>query len=137
MLSLLAKPASANAQVGRYRIIKPWDESGECYVAEEPIGRVEVIVRTIALNSLARRSFLKSLRAIGNREHDHIVPIIDSGETDDGCYVVCDALKGETLQARLNREHRLPLKDAIRIACEIVSGLTAIHALGLIHRDVC
>jgi serine/threonine protein kinase len=137
MLSLLARPASASTHVGRYRIGKPWDECSGCYLAEEPNGQVEVIVRTAALDSSARMAFLQSLRAIGNLEHDHIVPMIDSGETDDGCYFVCDPLNGETLQTQLNREHRLPLNHAIRIACEIASALTAIHALGLIHRDVC
>lgn len=137
MLSLLAKPASASTHVGRYRLVKPWDECSEYYLAEEPVGHVEVLIRTLALDPSARTAFLKSLRAIGNLEHDHIVPIIDSGETDDGCYIVCDSLQGESLQTRLNREHRLPLKEAIRIASEIASALTAIHAPGLIHRDVC
>ena len=70
-------------------------------------------------------------------EHENIVPILDAGEADGECFLVMELLKGESLHDRLKREHRLPLKESLRIAREIAAGLIFVHAHGLCHRDVC
>src|SRR5262249_53753364 len=46
------------------------------------------------------------------------------------------ALKGESLESRLEREGRLRITEACRIACETAQGLHAAHEAGLIHRDI-
>jgi len=45
-------------------------------------------------------------------------------------------VEGESLRVRLEREGRLPLEDAMRIASEIGDALDYAHAQGLVHRDV-
>ena len=45
-------------------------------------------------------------------------------------------LRGESLDARLQREINLPEAEALRIAGQTAEGLAAIHDLGLIHRDI-
>ena len=45
-------------------------------------------------------------------------------------------LEGESLDARLKREGRLPLAEVLRIGRETAEGLAAAHEHGLIHRDV-
>src|SRR5262249_2992273 len=45
-------------------------------------------------------------------------------------------LKGETRQARLGREGRLPIAQVLQIGREIAQGLAAAHANGLIHRNI-
>ena len=43
---------------------------------------------------------------------------------------------GETLRARLARETRLPLEEALRIAGELAGALEYAHGEGYMHRDV-
>jgi len=43
---------------------------------------------------------------------------------------------GETLRARLEREHQLPVADALLIAREVADALGYSHGLGVIHRDI-
>jgi serine/threonine-protein kinase len=43
---------------------------------------------------------------------------------------------GETLRARLEREHQLPIADAVRIAREVASALDYAHRQGVVHRDI-
>ena len=45
-------------------------------------------------------------------------------------------LKGESLDARLKREGRLPVAEVVRIGRQIAEGLAAAHQHGLIHRDI-
>jgi serine/threonine-protein kinase len=45
-------------------------------------------------------------------------------------------VRGETLRARLEAEGRLPIRDAIRITCQVAEALDYAHRHGVIHRDV-
>ena len=61
MISTLVKPIGAGAKIGPYRILRALDQERGCYLAEEPIGRIEVVVRTVALESSPRRAFLNAI----------------------------------------------------------------------------
>ena len=45
-------------------------------------------------------------------------------------------LHGRTLQEYREESGSLPLRESLRIAREIATGLAAAHARGLIHRDI-
>ena len=51
-------------------------------------------------------------------------------------YYVMPFVAGESLRDRLEREHQLPLEDALRITREVADGLDYAHRQGLIHRDI-
>ncbi len=65
-----------------------------------------------------------------------IVPVYHVGEHGDVPYLAMPLLRGETLEARLLRDGKLPPTEAARVAGEVALGLSAAHARGLIHRDV-
>jgi serine/threonine-protein kinase len=45
-------------------------------------------------------------------------------------------IRGGSLEDRIKRERRLSVEAAVSICMQVASGLDAIHAAGLIHRDV-
>src|SRR5262249_9554611 len=51
-------------------------------------------------------------------------------------FLALQFLHGETLQDRLNREHRLPAAEVVRIGREMAAALGAAHAIDLVHRDI-
>src|SRR5262249_54849970 len=69
--------------------------------------------------------------------HPNIVSVTDAGLLEDGCcYLVMEALEGETLDEQLRREGRRPWPDAVRLLREVLLGLRHAHAHGVVHRDI-
>lgn len=85
------------------------------------------------------RRFIREARLMASLRHDHLVPIIDSGECqldgDTRYYIVMPFLGGGTLRARIRRSP-LPLPEACRYIREIASALDYIHGQGIVHRDI-
>ena len=59
----------------------------------------------------------------------------DVGTSGHISYVVTELLEGDTLRDSLRRG-RLAQDRAVRIAIEILSGLSVAHERGIIHRDL-
>jgi serine/threonine protein kinase len=68
------------------------------------------------------------------------VQVFDFDMQDDYYYMVMELLEGDTLRALLNnyrvRGQRIPLTEVVRIAKDILSGLSYAHSEGIIHRDI-
>ena len=80
--------------------------------------------------------FLKEIRLTANLQHSHILALHDSGEADGLVYYVMPFVEGESLRERLQREHQLPVDEAIRLATEVAGALDYAHRHGVIHRDI-
>jgi serine/threonine-protein kinase len=76
-------------------------------------------------------------RALGRLQHPNIVAVTDAGVTSSNLpFFVMERLEGETLGARLKRNRRLPVVEAITIARGVLDGLSAAHEIGVVHRDI-
>ena len=80
--------------------------------------------------------FLREIAMVAQFRHPHILPLYDSGDADGLLYFVMPYIEGESLRQRLEREHQLPLEDALRITREVADALDYAHKLGVVHRDV-
>jgi TolB-like protein/Tfp pilus assembly protein PilF len=85
---------------------------------------------------LGAERFLREIRLTANLQHPHILPLLDSGEAGGRCYYVMPYVEGESLRARLAREGRLPLAEALQLTREIAGALDYAHRQGVVHRDV-
>ncbi len=138
-------PAQLPDEIGRlggYRILEVLGSGGMGVVfrSEDPGLKRRVALKvmkpTIAGISDAKLRFLKEAEATAAIEHDNIVTIYQVGEDNGVPFIAMQLLKGESLQARLNRVERLPESDVLRIGREVAEGLQAAHSRGLIHRDI-
>lgn len=68
--------------------------------------------------------------------HPNILPMFDSGEAGGRLFYVMPFVEGESLRQRLDREHQLPIEEAVKIACEVSQALAYAHSLGVVHRDI-
>jgi len=124
----------------RYRLENELGRGGMAVVYEAQDLRHDrkVAIKVLSaevLRSIGRERFQREIEIAARLNHPHIVPLFDSGETEDSLYYVMPRIEGESLRVRLRRE-RLPIPEAVRLACEVASALDHAHRRGLIHRDI-
>lgn len=114
---------------------------GEVYAVEhELLGRRFALKRLhpyhVATPGVAERLRLEA-QSLGRLQHPNIVEVIDSWLTPQGLpCLVLELLEGKTLARELRARRRLPVDDAVNVCRQLLSGLGAAHALGIIHRDM-
>jgi len=117
----------------RYRVIEPLGEgaSGIVYLAKDG-GRVVALKVLRATDPVAQKRFAREARLVAESESRHLVQILDVG--DD--YLVMPFYEGGSLAAKLARSGPLAVAETVALAGQLAQGLDALHARGVIHRDV-
>jgi hypothetical protein len=80
--------------------------------------------------------FQREARTAAALEHPHLVPIYAAGEEDGLLYLVMRLVDGADLGALVGRQRPLAARHAVVVIEQVASALDAIHAAGLVHRDV-
>lgn len=80
--------------------------------------------------------FLAEARTLARLSHPNIVQVYDVGYDGHVPYFVMEHVVGESLAQRLDRLGRMAIDDARDVIAQTARGLAAVHALGIIHRDV-
>ena len=86
--------------------------------------------------SLGPDRFLREIKVAARLNHPHILGLHDSGEADGFLYYVMPYVEGESLRERLDREHQLPIDEAVHHARSIASALDYAHRQQIVHRDI-
>jgi serine/threonine protein kinase len=80
--------------------------------------------------------FRQEARAASALNHPNVCTIHALGETADGQqFIAMERIDGETLRQRIAGSD-IALRDALDIALQVTSALTAAHAAGVVHRDL-
>ena len=140
-----APGGSAVAPVGaladRYAIERELGRGGMAtvYLAEERKHGRKVAIKVLRAEltaSVDANRFSREIQIVARLSHPHIVPLIDSGESNGVLYYVSAYVAGGSLRDRLERDGPLPVSDALRIANEIGAALAYAHRNDFVHRDV-
>jgi serine/threonine-protein kinase len=129
---------------GKYRIERLLGAGGmgSVWVAEHTLLNRPVAVKVLDSSATTRdatavQRFLREAQTAARLRSDHIVDVLDVGRFDDGTpFLIMELLEGETLSSRIKREGRLQQGDAALLVDHLLSGLSAAHAAGVIHRDI-
>jgi len=82
-----------------------------------------------------RLRFEQEARAAGALNHPNIVAVYDVAEHAGEPYIVTELLEGQTLRTAL-ADGPLAPAEALDLASQLLEGLAAAHAKGIVHRDV-
>jgi serine/threonine protein kinase/tetratricopeptide (TPR) repeat protein len=94
------------------------------------------VIRPDIAYSVGVDRFLREIGIAARLSHPHIIPVYDSGDADGLLHYVMPFVPGESLAQLLEREHQLPVAEAITIASEVASALAYAHTHHVVHRDI-
>ncbi|MBX3251411.1 MAG: PhnD/SsuA/transferrin family substrate-binding protein [Myxococcales bacterium] len=96
---------------------------------------VKLIGRGVPEPRLIAR-FERELRVAAAIRHENVVSVTDGGRDEHvGPFLVMELLEGEALADRLTRGG-LHLDESLAILDQVLCGLEAVHAAGVLHRDL-
>jgi eukaryotic-like serine/threonine-protein kinase len=138
-LLLLGHPEGLT--LGRYRLIDLIGKGGmgRVFLARDPQLHRRVAVKVLSAEADRadlRGRFLRETRAAAALVHPNVVAAYDSGEQGGALFLVMEFVSGITLHAKVFRNGPLPIPQACDYVRQAALGLAAVHAAGLIHRDV-
>lgn len=110
-------------------VFAAWDRKYERTVALK-------VLRPEVAAAIGPDRFTRETRIVGKLSHPHILPLFEAGEAGGLLYFSMPLAQGESLRQRLEREGRLPVREAIRITREVCDALRHAHERGVVHRDV-
>jgi tetratricopeptide (TPR) repeat protein len=126
---------------GRYQIAEPLGAGGmgEVYQAHDAkLNRrvaIKVLPAHLAADPFARERLRREAMSTAALDHPFICKVFEIGEDGGALFVAMELVSGETLRRRL-LAGRLPVAEALRIACEVAEALEEAHKNRLVHRDL-
>ncbi len=143
ILAEVARTADLDeSRLGRYEILEPLGSGGMGLVlrAYDPLLNREVAIKVCrdghaSAAALAKPGLLlEEARTLARVRHANVVPVFDVGMVDGEVYIAMELVEGASLSEWSATSK--PLEDRRRIAIDIGRGLSAMHQIGLLHRDL-
>ena len=125
-----------------YRFIRKLGstEHSGVYLAERESTHLNVVLKVLrqmpgnddSIGTFDR--FLREYETIADMDHPNIVRIYDLGVADDHAHIAMEYLGGGDLRNKIERG--IPERAAVQYLRQIASALAAVHAQGVLHRDL-
>lgn len=127
--------------IGPYRLLARLGEGGmgRVYLGMSAGGRavaVKVIHADHARDSEFRERFKIEVAAAKRVQAAFTAPVIDAGEDDDPPWLVTSLVAGPSLADVIKSQGPLPAETVWRLVAGLAEALAAVHACGIVHRDV-
>jgi serine/threonine-protein kinase len=134
-------PVSATVLAGRYEILGLVGSGGMGRVYRvkdrelDEVVALKVLHRDfVAAEGMVER-FRQEVKLARKVTHRNVARTYDIGEHDGDKFLTMELVAGEPLSARLERG-LLSLSEVVAMAREILAGMSAAHAAGVVHRDL-
>jgi tRNA A-37 threonylcarbamoyl transferase component Bud32 len=128
-------------QFGGYHIVSELGRGGmgAVYEAEHLESRRRVALKVLSqqLDSpSARARFLREGRLAASINHPNSVYVYGTEEIEGIPTIAMELIAGGTLQERVQQNGPLPVGEAVDAILQVIAGLEAAHAIGILHRDI-
>lgn len=110
------------------------------YLAHDTVTQTRVALKVLhphlRSDELIAERFRREIAAARRVRHPNVAEIHDLIETDQLLCLVVQYHDGIDVKRLLRRQERLNADDAVKVIGQVLDGLAAAHAQGVVHRDV-
>jgi predicted Ser/Thr protein kinase len=129
------------ARLGPYRLLQRLGEGGMgvVYLAADPGQRrvaVKALRPAVAADPNARRRLAREVETMRRVRSPFVAEVIDADVTSDPPYIVTRYVEGQTLDEVVSQGGPLTGSQLARLASGLALALSAVHAAGVVHRDL-
>ncbi len=128
-------------QVADYDVLRVLGRGGMgvvCLARDRLLGR-DVALKLMHSGVLASdeelRRFRTEAEAVARLRHPHLIPILESGESDGQAYYTMPLVDGGTLAQRL-ASGAMPPREAAELVQNLAAAIHHAHSRGVLHRDI-
>src|SRR4051812_31944394 len=127
--------------VGPYRPVQRVGEGGMgvVHLALDPDGRavaLKVLREHVGADPEARARLRREVEILRRVHSPHVAEVLGADLEGERPYLATRFVPGRTLEDHVRAEGPLELADVVRVGLVLGQALTAIHAAGVVHRDV-
>ena len=138
-------PMIGRVIAGRYTLEEPIGHGGmgRVWSAHDQLLNRKVALKEVLLpvpidegEAAAYQRTLREARTVARLNHPNIVSIYDLAEEDGRLWIVMELVPSGSLEERLAAHGPMTALRAARLGQQLLSALAAVHAAGVLHRDV-
>ncbi len=128
-------------EIGPYKIIQRIGSGGmgEIFLAQdsrlERLVALKILRASLLSDDERVRRFQIEARAASALNHTNILTIYDVGEFEHNLYIAAEYVAGLTIRELISKGN-LTLGEVLDVAIQLLGGLSAAHAAGIVHRDI-
>src|SRR5262249_5940908 len=132
---------TAGQRIGQYKILSLLGRGGmgEVYLAHDSkLGRkvaLKLLPASFTQDKDRVRRFEQEARAASALNHPNILTIFDIEKIEGTHFIATEYIQGETLRQRI-ADGKMELSEALEMATQVASALSAAHQAGIAHRDI-
>ncbi len=128
---------------GKYEIVERLGSGGmgEVYLVRhlhlQELRVIKILRQDLAADDSAQKRFMREARLATQVKHANVAILYDFSTLPDGSfYMVWEHIQGQDVGDRIRRQGPFLVPVAVRLGIQALRGLQAIHATGVIHRDL-
>jgi eukaryotic-like serine/threonine-protein kinase len=124
--------------VGKYQILANLGSGGfgTVFLAKDNWVDKKVAIKVPHRQSGDLEELLQESRLLAALDHENIVRHLTTERVDGVFFIVMDYVKGESLEAVLDREKSLDVPHAVHHAAQILQAVDHAHKQQILHRDL-
>lgn len=141
LLSRMNKSDLENQLIGPYKIIRSLAGGGmgQVYLGHDTRLNRPVAVKLLSFYEASEaervRRFRQEALVVSALNHPNILTIYEVCEFNQRSFIVTEFVEGQTLHARI-QQGVIEIQEAVEIAIQVASALSAAHTAGIVHRDI-
>ncbi len=136
-------PGLIGTRIDRYEVLRLLGSGGfgsvyrARHVHTDAEVALKVLKRQLNADQQMIERFLREAKAAAAVGSDHIVRVLDAGVAADGtAFLAMELLDGWDLKELVTREGPQNPRRLVAIILQVLDGLAAAHAKGIVHRDM-